>query len=150
MMREVSHPNVLEVLEIYEGDNNIYCLGKLYSGESLCSVLSDKKREIPQQAIIMMAGRMLQVFGLLLEALSYLEERSIIHRDMKPENIVYSSKDSLDMPVLIDLGFATFEQDFRLLFTRCGTPGYVAPEVLNDKDYTCKADLYSLGVGKNS
>lgn len=65
---------------------------------------------------------------------------------MKPENIVFSSKGSFAEPVLIDLGFATFEEDFRLLFSRCGTPGYVAPEVLHDKDYTCKADLFSLGV----
>lgn len=65
---------------------------------------------------------------------------------MKPENIVYSSKNEFELPVLIDLGFATFESDFRLLFTRCGTPGYVAPEVLNDKEYNCKADVFSLGV----
>lgn len=75
-----------------------------------------------------------------------MEQKSIIHRDMKPENIVFAEKGSLDMPVLIDLGFATFEKDFRLLFTRCGTPGYVAPEVLNDYDYNCKADVFSLGV----
>lgn len=139
MMRAVSHPNVLEILEIYEGDNNIYCLGRLYAGESLSAIISDKKREIPPKAVNYMAGRMLQ-------ALAYLERRKIIHRDMKPENIVYEKKGSFDMPVLIDLGFATFEKDFRLLFTRCGTPGYVAPEVLNDKDYTCKADVFSLGI----
>lgn len=139
MMREVSHSNLLEILEIYEGDNNIYCLGKLYAGESLSALITDKKKEIPKEAIYLMAGRMLQ-------ALAYLEDKHIIHRDMKPENIVYSQKGSFDMPVLIDLGFATFEKDFRLLFTRCGTPGYVAPEVLNDKDYTCKADLFSLGI----
>jgi calcium/calmodulin-dependent protein kinase I len=79
--------------------------------------------------------------------LAYLEDKKIIHRDMKPENIVFARKDDQSMPVLIDLGFATFEKDFKLLFTRCGTPGYVAPEVLNDKDYNCKADLFSLGVG---
>lgn len=93
-----------------------------------------------------MAGKMLEVPCLLPEALAYLEDRHIIHRDMKPENIVYTKKGEFDMPVLIDLGFATFEKDFRMLFTRCGTPGYVAPEVLNDKDYTCKADVFSLGV----
>lgn len=65
---------------------------------------------------------------------------------MKPDNIVFQSKNSLVNPVLIDLGFATFEKDFKLLFTRCGTPGYVAPEVLNDKEYSCKADVFSLGV----
>lgn len=75
-----------------------------------------------------------------------MEERSIIHRDIKPENVVFSDKKGLQNPVLVDLGFATYEQDFRNLFSRCGTPGYVAPEVLNDLDYTCKADLFSLGV----
>lgn len=47
---------------------------------------------------------------------------------------------------MVDLGFATLEKDYRKLFTRCGTPGYVAPEVLNDKDYTCKADVFSAGI----
>ena len=146
MMRDVWHPNLLTISEIYEGDNNIYCLGKLYAGESLSSVIHDKKKEISKDAIYLMAGRMLEVAKSLLEALAYLEERQIIHRDMKPENIVYAKKDEFEMPVLIDLGFATFEKDFKLLFTRCGTPGYVAPEVLNDKEYTCKADVFSLGV----
>ena len=73
---------------------------------------------------------------------------SIIHRDVKPENIVFENKGSLEMPVLVDLGFATFERDYRSLFVRCGTPGYVAPEVLLDKDYTCKVDVFSLGVSE--
>ena len=84
----------------------------------------------------------------LTKALAYLEERSIIHRDIKPENVVFSDKKGLQNPVLVDLGFATYEKDFRNLFSRCGTPGYVAPEVLNDLDYNCKADLFSLGVSR--
>lgn len=47
---------------------------------------------------------------------------------------------------IVDFGFATYEKDYRKLFTRCGTPGYVAPEVLNDQDYDCKIDIFSLGV----
>lgn len=61
MMREVWHPSLLSISEIYEGDNNIYCLGKLYSGESLSAVIHDKKREIPRDAVYYMAGRMLEV-----------------------------------------------------------------------------------------
>lgn len=60
--------------------------------------------------------------------------------------MVFADNKGLQNPVLVDLGFATYEKDFRNLFSRCGTPGYVAPEVLNDLDYTCKADLFSLGV----
>lgn len=55
MMREVVHPNILEIDEIYEGDNNIYCLGKLYSGESLSAVINDKKYIITEQHVIIMA-----------------------------------------------------------------------------------------------
>ena len=78
--------------------------------------------------------------------MDYLEKRSIIHRDIKPENVVFLESDSYMEPVLIDLGFATLEKDFKNLFSRCGTPGHVAPEVLNDREYGCNADVFSLGV----
>jgi calcium/calmodulin-dependent protein kinase I len=48
--------------------------------------------------------------------------------------------------VIVDLGFATYVKDYNTLFTRCGTPGFVAPEVLHDKPYNCKADVFSIGV----
>jgi serine/threonine protein kinase len=69
----------------------------------------------------------------------------VIHRDLKPENIIFKSSDQIDIGV-VDLGFATLEQDYGKLFKRCGTPGYVAPEILNDKPYNCKADVYSAGI----
>lgn len=46
----------------------------------------------------------------------------------------------------MDLGFATREADYDKLFKRCGTPGYVAPEILNDRPYDCKVDMFSCGV----
>ena len=61
MMREVIHSNLLETLEIYEGDNNIYCLGKLLSGDSLTTVISDKRNQITQEDVLTMAHKMLQV-----------------------------------------------------------------------------------------
>lgn len=61
MMREVVHPNILEILEIYEGDNNIYCLGKLYKGENLGWIIGDRKYILTEQHVINMIVRMLQV-----------------------------------------------------------------------------------------
>ncbi len=47
---------------------------------------------------------------------------------------------------MADFGLAEFENTGNRIFTRCGTPGYVAPEVLNDENYDCKADAFSAGV----
>jgi len=81
-----------------------------------------------------------------MKALAYLEQEEIIHRDLKPENVIFrSTEDTYDV-VLVDFGFATKVSEVKNLFTRCGTPGYVAPEVLSDQTYDCKADSFSAGV----
>ncbi len=61
MMREVVHPNILEIFEIYEGDNNIYCLGKLYSGDSLSSIINDRKYILTEDHVHRMTYCMLKV-----------------------------------------------------------------------------------------
>jgi hypothetical protein len=61
MMREVEHSNLLEILEIYEGDNNIYCLGKLYEGDNLSTVINDKKIKLEETVINNFAHKMLKV-----------------------------------------------------------------------------------------
>lgn len=64
---------------------------------------------------------------------------------MKPENIIFKNTSDINIGI-VDLGFATLEKDYDKLFKRCGTPGYVAPEILNDKPYDCKTDVYSCGI----
>lgn len=81
----------------------------------------------------------------LLEGLSYMHTKNVMHRDIKPENIIFKKDKDIDIGI-VDLGFATKVKDFRKLFVRCGTPGYVAPEILNDRDYDCKVDVFSAGI----
>lgn len=138
MMREMNFFRVLKLHELYEGENFIYCLCELYRGSDLLNAII-KKGSQPE-------AKALMIIWQILEALNYMHSKHVIHRDIKPENIIFKgTQENIDIGI-VDLGFATFEEDYRKLFVRCGTPGYVAPEVLNDKDYNCKADVYSAGI----
>lgn len=74
-----------------------------------------------------------------------------MHRDIKPDNILVKSKDNLYEIILADFGLATklTKNKEKILFKRCGTPGYVAPEILrwrdNDPFYNFKCDVFSVG-----
>ena len=68
-----------------------------------------------------------------------------MHRDIKPENLLLKDEMSFDLK-LADFGLSEIIGKKENLFTRCGTPGYVAPEVLEDKKYDCKCDIFSAGV----
>ncbi|CAI4057507.1 hypothetical protein SKDZ_04G1420 [Saccharomyces kudriavzevii ZP591] len=102
------------------------------------------------------------LFKQLLTGLKYLHEQNIIHRDIKPENILLNitrrensnqaqlgpwDEDEIDIQVKIaDFGLAKFTGEMQFTNTLCGTPSYVAPEVLTKKGYSSKVDLWSGGV----
>lgn len=76
-----------------------------------------------------------------------------MHRDIKPENLILKNKKSLDKNTLkiVDFGLAEFYLEKYYLFHKCGTPGYVAPEILNNEDrkntkFDSKVDVFSAGI----
>ena len=70
-----------------------------------------------------------------------------MHRDIKPENLLFSSKDlSVATLKISDFGLARFVEDDVFATTTCGTPGYVAPEILEQKPYQYECDYWSIGV----
>lgn len=89
----------------------------------------------------------------LLSGLGYLQSKNIMHRDLKPENMILKSKnyfENLDLKI-VDFGLSSFCDEKDYLFKRCGTPGYVAPEIINSssKDsvkFSPKVDIFSAGV----
>ena len=82
----------------------------------------------------------------ITSAVKYLHDRGIVHRDLKPENLLYATE-SLESEIkLADFGLSTLVSEEDMLRTACGTPGYVAPEVLKNKGYTKAVDMWSIGV----
>lgn len=102
------------------------------------------------------------IFKQIMIGLKYLHSQNIIHRDIKPENILLNithrtspnqkqlgpwDEDEIDIQVKIaDFGLAKFTGEMQFTNTLCGTPSYVAPEVLTKKGYTYKVDMWSAGV----
>ncbi|CAD8070416.1 unnamed protein product [Paramecium sonneborni] len=83
----------------------------------------------------------------LFQAIQLLHKQGIFHRDIKPQNIMLHQFGKLETACLIDLGLADFwNNKNEYLFTQCGTPGYVAPEILLGHSYDFKVDVYSLGL----
>ena len=91
----------------------------------------------------------LKIMENLLKAVLEFHQLNIMHRDLKPENIIFRTKENDTDLVVIDFGLA-MEEDSVAIIKRCGTPGYIAPEILNHKKgqnfYTKKCDIYSLGI----
>jgi serine/threonine protein kinase len=73
-----------------------------------------------------------------------MHRKNIIHRDIKPDNILILDKGSLQV-CITDLGLACRADDQNEIYKKCGTPGYVAPEIFENEKFTDKSDIFSLG-----
>lgn len=85
----------------------------------------------------------------LLEGIKHMSDNRIMHRDLKPQNIMLREKNTMQL-VIADFGLATWAEQPEYLFVRCGTPGYVAPEIINLKNLKAKSDpicdMFSAGL----
>ena len=84
----------------------------------------------------------------ILAGLEYLHKFDIAHRDIKLDNIIFRDEKSLD-PVIADFGLATFTDDEPYIFNRCGTPGFIAPEITRmreNRKVRVSCDIFSAGV----
>lgn len=90
-----------------------------------------------------------QIIGAILQGLREMHAKKIMHRDLKPQNLIFRTENTQEC-VIADFGLAEFADADEYLFVRCGTPGYVAPQVINIKDMKTKyepiCDIFSLGL----
>lgn len=144
ILREIDHPNLIKLDSVYETKNSYYLLFELFSGGNLFDYIKKNGPFSEIQACHILKG--------ILEGLKYLHKKNIIHRDIKPENILFRTENIFDanQVVIADFGLATHNDVEEYLFPRCGTPGFVAPEIFYHnrptEHYSLKSDLYGVGV----
>lgn len=135
----VDHPNIIRVHDVYETDHEVvYVVMECCSGGQLCPYSEDGNPLEELEAA--------HAVRQMLRAVGYLHANSIVHRDLKPENFLYDTKQAGSTLKLIDFGFAHVWGPNERLQTCCGSLQYVSPEVLAQKGYDEKCDIWSLGV----
>ncbi|XP_077429810.1 calcium/calmodulin-dependent protein kinase type 1D-like [Vanacampus margaritifer] len=137
VLKRIKHDNVVGLEDFYESRTHYYLVMQLVSGGELFDRILDKGVFTEKDASL--------VIKQVLEAVGYLHENSIVHRDLKPENLLYYTTDENAKIMVSDFGLSkTVEHG--VMSTACGTPGYVAPEVLAQKPYSKAVDCWSIGV----
>ncbi|KAJ3693875.1 hypothetical protein LUZ60_009355 [Juncus effusus] len=138
VMRLVRHPNIVQLYEVMATKTKIYFIMEYVQGGELFNKVS--KGRLKEDA----ARR---YFQQLIGAVDFCHSRGVYHRDLKPENLLLDENGNLKVS---DFGLSALRESQRqdgLLHTTCGTPAYVAPEIITKRGYDgAKADIWSCGV----
>jgi len=135
IMSSLDHPFVVNLISTFQDLSSLYMLIELVQGGELFSVIHTETNDgIPNINARFYAA-------CILESLSHLHHRHISYRDLKPENVLIDSK---GYGVLVDLGFAKIVME--KTYTLCGTPEYLAPEIILSKGHDKGVDYWALGV----
>ncbi|EAR97822.2 kinase domain protein (macronuclear) [Tetrahymena thermophila SB210] len=140
IIKQLDHPNICRFLETYMDKDHIYLVMEYLSGGTLRDKFINKE-ELTEYQIS-------QVMQKLFYAINYLHTRNIVHRDLKLENVVYTSTDENAEIKIIDFGLSKKlnVRSSRKRHTKVGSAYYMAPEVLLHEKYERECDMWSLGV----
>jgi len=136
IMRKLHHQHIIALYDVFEDEERIYLILELVTGGELFDQIVSRGVYSERDAAA--------VISQILEAVAYMHQNGIAHRDLKPENLLCGGPDGRQIKVT-DFGLS---KDFGKgnLRTSCGTPDYVAPEVLKGQTYDNSVDIWSIGV----
>ncbi|XP_062164480.1 CBL-interacting serine/threonine-protein kinase 21 [Alnus glutinosa] len=135
-MKLLHHPNIVRIHEVLGTKTKIYIVMEYVSGGQLTDKMSYVKKLEEWEAR--------KLFQQLIDAVDYCHNKGVYHRDLKPENLLLDQKGNLKVS---DFGLSALRKPGDTLTTACGSPSYVAPELLVNKGYDgAAADVWSCGV----
>ncbi|XP_069368782.1 serine/threonine-protein kinase H1-like isoform X1 [Paralichthys olivaceus] len=158
VLQRVSHTNMIQLIEVFQFPQRVYMVLELATGGELLDRVVSRGHFTERDAT--------QALRMVLAGVRYLHNLGVTHRDLKPENLLYYHPGADSRLLITDFGLATFggtgpelidnnttdegdrtgtERSWSLR-TTCGTPEYLAPEVLLRRPYSCAVDMWALGV----
>ncbi|XP_013368152.1 PREDICTED: serine/threonine-protein kinase H2 [Chinchilla lanigera] len=140
VLRRVCHPYIVQLMEIFEAQDRVYLVMELATGGELLERLIAQGPFTERDAV--------RILCMVAEGIRYLHALQITHRDLKPENLLYYHPGAESKILITDFGFAHSGKKSGdwMIRTLCGTPEYMAPEILLRKPYTSAVDMWALGV----
>lgn len=138
VLKDLDHPNLVKVYDLYQDDECFFIVTDLYSGGDVFDILEDQGPLKEEDAAVVMNN--------LLGCVNYFHKRNLIHRDLKPENILLDTKRDFSDIKVIDFGLARYTECFGdEMRGLVGSAYYVSPQVI-EGDYTNLCDVWSCGV----
>lgn len=138
ILRTIDHPNIIRLFEAIQTEDRIYLVLEYCGGGDLAGQL--RRHGKVSEAVARHFMRQLAA------GLQVLNEKHLIHRDLKPQNLLLSNNEMAPLLKIGDFGFARYLKPQGLADTLCGSPLYMAPEIIQNQKYDAKADLWSVGA----
>ncbi|XP_071700734.1 serine/threonine-protein kinase ATG1c-like isoform X2 [Rutidosis leptorrhynchoides] len=139
ILRNINHPNIIRLHDMIKEPGKIYLVLEFCRGGDLSVFIHKRHGRIPKSTSVHFMQQ-------LAAGLKVLRDNQIIHRDLKPQNLLLLTNEDNSMLKIADFGFARSLQPRGLAETLCGSPLYMAPEIMQLHKYDAKADLWSVGA----
>ena len=133
--KKLVHPNIIRLYDYFKVKGCVFLLMELADKGNLFDILKSKERLAEEEAV--------RYFHQTCKGVEYLHSKNVIHRDLKPENLLISSENN-ELKIC-DFGWSV-NQDDDMRTTFCGTYEYMAPEIVENKSYDMRVDIWSLGI----
>ena len=139
ILKIAKHPNIIQLYDVFENEETIYIIMEYCEGGDLFSYIEKRGFRLPEK-------RAAEIIHKLCTSVYFLHQYGIVHRDLKPENILMTDDtDTADIR-LVDFGLGKIIGPGEYCTDPFGTFSYVAPEILQEKPYRFKVDLFAIGI----
>ncbi|KAM3136682.1 hypothetical protein pb186bvf_011127 [Paramecium bursaria] len=131
IMKMMDHPNIVKYIYEITNLNHIYLIMEFIDGVTLKDIRPKNELEVAQ------------ILKQILNALKYMHSLGVVHRDLKPTNILINNKNQVK---IIDFGLSYYSKNCKSLYDKCGTLFYMAPEQILSQSYSKQVDIWSTGI----